>query len=171
VQLYRSDAELIEPLAAFITDGIWQSERVIVIAAAAHRQALEAALRGRNVDVGSVSSNQQLQMFDAAECLGKFMVGDRPDANLFKQTVAEIVRHAAAGGRSVRAFGEMVALLWADGNRRAAMELEELWNDLSRECRFALFCAYPAHDVEKQDSGFSLQHICQSHAAVIPALT
>jgi hypothetical protein len=44
----------------------------------------------------------------------------------------------------VRVFGEMVALLWADGDRNGALVLEELWNDLTRRMSFPLLCAYPA---------------------------
>ena len=34
--------------------------------------------------------------------------------------------------RASSAFGEMVALLWAEGNHAAAIRLEELWNDLQK---------------------------------------
>ncbi|MDP9275804.1 MAG: MEDS domain-containing protein [Chloroflexota bacterium] len=44
----------------------------------------------------------------------------------------------------MRVFGEMVALLWAEGDRNGALVLEELWNDLTRRLSFPLLCAYPA---------------------------
>lgn len=169
VQLYRSEAELIEPLAAFVSDGIWQSERVLVIATPEHRQSLAVALRERRIDLFSATPTPQLVLLDAAETLARFMSGRHPDRQLFQQTVGEMVRHAAGGGRKLRAFGEMVALLWAEGNRRGAIELEELWNELSRACRFSLFCAYPDADAADAVDGFSLQQICRAHACVIPA--
>ena len=39
-----------------------------------------------------------------------------------------IRRGAQNGSRQVHAFGEMVALLWAQGNHKATIRLEELWD-------------------------------------------
>ena len=35
--------------------------------------------------------------------------------------------------RTSGAFGEMVDLLWRDGNAKAALRLEELWNDAGKD--------------------------------------
>jgi hypothetical protein len=40
-------------------------------------------------------------------------------------------------------FGEMVALLWAEGKKEAALEVEALWNDALNDRAFHLHCAYP----------------------------
>src|SRR5207248_431872 len=66
-------------------------------------------------------------------------------------------------------FGELVALLWADGNRAAAIRLEELWDDLGKTHSFSLFCSYPMHDFsgEVYEAGFT--EICRQHSLVIPA--
>ena len=72
-------------------------------------------------------------------------------------------------GRRVRAFGEMVSLLWERGNRDGAIALEQLWNELGKRHQFALFCAYPlsafANDAERE----SLSSVCACHSRVIPA--
>lgn len=51
-------------------------------------------------------------------------------------------RSSVARG-AVRAYGEMVALLWDEGNATGALRLEELWDELQRETEFSLLCAYP----------------------------
>jgi hypothetical protein len=71
------------------------------------------------------------------------MVRDIPDPVLFDATIGAIVERAARGGRTVRLFGEMVALLWADGNVTGALALETLWNGMAANRRFFLLCAYP----------------------------
>lgn len=71
------------------------------------------------------------------------MVEDIPDPVLFDATIGAIVERAARGGRTVRAFGEMVSLLWADGNVTGALALETLWNDMALKRDFFLMCAYP----------------------------
>ncbi len=47
-------------------------------------------------------------------------------------------------GRRVRAFGEMVAVLWDQGQNAATVRLEHLWHKLCPEEKdFSLFCTYP----------------------------
>jgi hypothetical protein len=85
-----------------------------------------------------------LVFLDAEETLTSFLVEGHLDHAAFERVVGGLVRNAAAGGRSVRIFGEMVALLWDRGLVPAAIELETYWNDLARETPFSLFCAYPS---------------------------
>lgn len=54
----------------------------------------------------------------------------------------KIVERAALRG-PVRIFGEMVAVLWAEGKTRTAIRLEELWDELATRHAFSLLCAYP----------------------------
>ena len=168
VQFYRTDDYLIECLAAYFAKGIWAGEKAIVIATPEHRIALEKRLRLKNVDVANVTVSGQYLALDAQEVLSKFMVKGRPDPTAFRAVVGELVRQATQGGRPLRAFGEMVALLWAQDNREAAIDLEELWNDLARDYSFALYCAYPSDCGAAKDGRPSLEHICRSHSAVIP---
>ena len=81
----------------------------------------------------------QLVTLDAADTLAELMVGDHPDPARFDAAVGEAVRDALVGGRRVRAHGEMVALLWDAGNVGAAIELEDLWNELG--ARIPLACS------------------------------
>src|SRR6185437_16628639 len=51
--------------------------------------------------------------------LSKFMVNDWPDENRFADAIGSLIQQAKAAcydhGARTAAFGEMVALLWADG--------------------------------------------------------
>ena len=84
------------------------------------------------------------------------MVSGSPDPRLFNQVVGSLVAQLAEGGRGVRAFGEMVAILWEQGNRAAAVRLEELWNELQKTQTFALFCAYPIEGFSDDSGSISL---------------
>jgi len=66
-----------------------------------------------------------------------------PDPRRFRETVGTAYGAGRGGGHRVRAFGEMVALLWSDGNQAAAIRLEELWNELAETHSFASSAAYP----------------------------
>jgi anti-sigma regulatory factor (Ser/Thr protein kinase) len=102
---------------------------------------------------------------DAAETLAGFMRDGRVDRDAFFATVGRVVRQAAATGRPVRAFGEMVALLWEAGDVAGAIELETLWNELQAEVEFSLYCAYRSESVSGNEG--ALGQICHLHSAVV----
>ena len=169
VQFYEADEFLLNSLGGFIGTALSAGEAAIVVATKEHREQLEARLREKGLDVTSAVESGQLVMRDAAETLSKFMAGASPDAEPFARHLGEVIARAAEGRPSVRIYGEMVALLWAEGNYDAAIRLEELWNDLQNQHSFALFCAYPMHGFAGEDPGRGLANVCTSHARVIPA--
>jgi hypothetical protein len=94
------------------------------------------------------------------------MVNDWPDENLFNQLVTELIVRAKGGGRKVRAFGEVVAILWANGQVGATIRLEHLWNGFCENEAFCLFCAYPQSGFT-QDASESVMHICEAHSKMV----
>jgi hypothetical protein len=94
------------------------------------------------------------------------MVGGWPDENLFNNTVSEIIFKAGCRNRRVRAFGEMVALLWAQGHNGATVQLEHLWNKFCQKQSFSLFCAYPKSGFTKNIND-SITEICGCHSKMI----
>ena len=167
VQFYEGDRSLIQSICSFLHAGFRKQDSAIVIATKAHRQALEVALVARGVDVESLKSSGSYMPLDAGETLTKFIVQGTPDALLFEKALAPALNFASQLG-PVRAFGEMVALLWAEGNEAGALKLEELWNDLAKRFSFTLFCAYPMADFKGEAKGKPFGHICKAHSRVIP---
>jgi hypothetical protein len=82
--------------------------------------------------------------------------------------VIELLARARHGGRRVRAFGEMVAVLCARGDQAATVRLEHLWNELCQAQGFSLFCAYPKVGFT-QDATASISELCAAHSRVISA--
>jgi diguanylate cyclase (GGDEF)-like protein len=140
VTLYEDDAFLVDTVASFLEPALAGRGAAVVVATPDHCEALRRELGllglGRR-------STDRLVLLDAAETLGAFMRGGRPQHDLFAATLRPVLVRAAGSGGPVRVFGEMVALLWAEGRREAALELEDLWNALGAELEFALLCAYP----------------------------
>jgi hypothetical protein len=95
--------------------------------------------------------------FDAEVVLSKFMINGWPDEDLFMDVITDLMRKAKSEGRHVRAFGEMVAILWAKGLVGATVRLEHLWNKFCEKQTFSLFCAYPQSGFT-QDAGESVMH-------------
>ncbi|GGY58441.1 ATP-binding protein [Pseudoduganella albidiflava] len=169
VRFYRDEVVLLAEVAEFLDRGLRGGGTAIVIATAEHRGALRQQLMG----LGSLKGQRgwfpgELVMLDAADALAGFMVEDWPDEQRFDQVIGKLVRQAAAAGKPVHAFGEMVALLCEQGLYDAAVRLEQLWNALRRECRFALFCAYPWQLFPTDQQAADFHRICCEHDHVYP---
>jgi hypothetical protein len=87
------------------------------------------------------------------------------DGRAFDRVIGSLIRRAAATGRPVRAYGELVALLWDDGLVNEAVQLEALWNELGDEYPFSLFCGYRAESATRDIDAFA--EVCRLHQAVI----
>jgi hypothetical protein len=162
VQIYDSDDELLDALEAFVVTGLGRDESVIVIATSEHRGELQRRLVRRGIDVWAAMSINRYLALDAEATLSLFMRGGWPDDQLFVSSIGHLIARGRAEGRAVRAFGEMVAVLWARNEVGATLRLEALWHRLCREWGFPLFCAYPRQGFHG-DTAFLLNEICVTH--------
>jgi hypothetical protein len=141
VQFYHDDRDLIENIYAYFTRGFEAGEVAVLIATRAHRAALEQRFSDGGFDPTILKRSGKYSPFDAAETLGLFMRNGKPDPSRFRALVGALMETAVRDRVGVRAYGEMVSVLWDEGNKVAAIELENLWNDLAKVYSFTLFCA------------------------------
>lgn len=169
VQFYETDDALIRTAGGYISTALRNGDAAIVIATAEHRAALDDGLRAAGMSVPELAATRRYISRDAAELLATFKSGTSLDAGVIAETLGAIITWASGDGRGVRIFGEMVALLSADGSYDAALELEQQWNELSKRYSFSLLCGYPMSvfaDVTLTDH---LRDVCASHSHVVPA--
>ncbi|MCD6051958.1 MAG: hypothetical protein K0Q55_3376, partial [Verrucomicrobia bacterium] len=103
---------------------------------------------------------------DADETLAKIVVDGKPDEQRFRQLFSSLIDEAKGSGRKVRAFGEMVVLLWQAGNNEASLRLGQLWSKLCKEKEFALFRAYPKNDFAGEVDA-NIRMVCATHSKVV----
>lgn len=166
VQIYQDDGVFLDSLEGFVSGGILAGDGVVVIATPLHLAALNERLTARGIDIPSAAARDQYLALDAEEMLSKFMVKGWPDETLFRTFVTDTLQRAKGKDRRVRAFGEMVALLWAQGSTGATVHLEHLWHRLCHEQTFSLFCAYPKSGFTR-DASVSIKEICETHSRVV----
>jgi anti-sigma regulatory factor (Ser/Thr protein kinase) len=167
VNFYDDDAEAVASVTRYVLQGLTQGDRVVVVATAPHRAAVDHALLRLGTDPAAARSAGRYIALDASETLETFMVDDSPERVRFEANVGGILRAAAADGSAVRVFGEMVALLWDQGNVAGAIELESLWNELAAGQQFTLLCAYPTTVLDA--SPFTdITRVCDLHSVVVP---
>ena len=167
VQIYAREVDFLDTLEGFVASGLSGDEAAIVIATPAHLADLERRLRQRGVDVEAAVGDKRYIARPADEILDRFMVDGWPDAAQFQVTIQEILQ-AARGpqDRKIRAFGEMVAILWSRGQVAATLQLEALWSGMTRSHCFPLFCAYP-NSVFTRNAAESVACIRQIHTKVL----
>lgn len=167
VQIYDDDAVFLDALEGFAGAALRRGEAAVVIATPGHRNALRKRLVAQGLNVDAAAGQDRYIALDVSEMLEQFMRQGWPDEELFKISVNRILDRARGNeGRPVRAFGEMVAVLWAQGDSGATVRLEHLWHSLCREEAFALFCAYPRSGFT-QDATESMREICEAHNRMV----
>ncbi len=166
VQFYGHDRELAERVSDYLRGALDGGGVAIVIATPEHRSEFEARLTRAGADLAAARADGRYLALDASETLRELMAGGPAlDGAAFDRVIGRVIGSAAAAGRPVRAYGELVALLWDDGLVNAAVQLEGLWNELGRRHPFSLFCGYRADSVSRDIGAFA--EVCRLHQAVI----
>ena len=151
-------------VAAFIHSGILAGDTVITIATKARREGFARYLRAACPGIdGTIDLLSSYRALDADEVLATFLVDTRPERSRFFATMDHVFSTPSRDGRPIRVFGEMVTRLWQAGHPEAALELEELWNELAQRYTFSLLCAYPVNVFADQDPQHFLD-TCAAHS-------
>ena len=172
VQLYSDDAFLLEILTGFIGGALAAGDGALVLATRAHAHSLEQSLRQRGLDTGMAIRQGRYIILDAEELLPRFMVNDLVDERRFTEVIrTALIQIKDAGpqaNRRIAVFGELVALLWAEGKTQEAIRVEKLWNKLAEEHRFFLLCAYPVTGFSDEKDIQPFLEMCGQHSDVVP---
>jgi hypothetical protein len=140
------EENIVEAITVFARAGLEKDEAIVLIATQEHCSLVAARLDSEGFDTKLLQRSSQLICLLASDLMSTFMLDGWPDEKAFRVIVGEIVRRAKASAgpgreRKVRAFGEMVSLLWRV-DTAAAAGLEELWNNVIEEHQLALLCTY-----------------------------
>ena len=172
VQFYEDDNVFLDGLSEFIGSALGKGGVCLIIATEKHREGVAARLSEWGFDLSLAAASKRYLALDAETMLDRFMVNGWPDERRFYDVIEPVLLAARSGKGSkpapIVAFGEMVALLWADGQCEAAIRLEQIWNRLARRYSFSLRCAYPMECFgEAAHDGF-FNRICAEHSHVEP---
>lgn len=163
---YENQESLVTTVAGFIRQGLVSGEPALVIATAEHREAIEIRLQIGFIDVAARKRAGDLVIVDAEELMGTFMIGGSPDPAAFERNVGAFMNQMQRGRArtSVRAYGEIVNVLWQAGSTEAAVKVEMLWNKLASSFDFSLLCGYAMGNFFKEAEG--LADVCRLHTHV-----
>jgi signal transduction histidine kinase len=173
VQFYDDEVFLGDHVASYIVAGLRAGEPICVIATKDHRAAFASQLARRGSNLDAACSSGQVIWLDAHDTLSKLMVGDLPDGALFGKVVGSVLETCRRSNPKVhvRAYGEMVDVLWQSGNEQAALRLEEMWNELMRKHPMSVLCAYVMGNFHRTGDAESFRDVCAAHSHVRPTET
>jgi hypothetical protein len=167
-QLHRKRDELVKAVGQFIETGLQRQQGVVVIATNTHTALILDYLTRQEIDSESCRRSGQLVLRDAEATLETFMRGDMPDWAEFRRHVGSLIESVQSSGLSaIRAYGEMVNVLWKQGKAGSAIKLEEYWNSLAQIYPFSLFCGYMLDHHDEGSYHDPLHEIGRTHDHII----
>ena len=171
VQFYSDSALVVREAGKVLGEALSAGQSAIVIATLEHRNKIAEKLKREVQDFENAVADGRYISRDAAELLSGVMVGGMPDPQRFTNIVGRLVERAASAARNAQskvvAFGEMVAVLCAEGNSEAALKLETLWNQLLERNPFFLYCAYPSQVFHNPSGAELFLRVCSEHGGVV----
>jgi hypothetical protein len=159
-QLYQDVEFLTEAATDYISTGLRRGEAVLVIATPEHRATFAEVLQPGEAG--------QVKVLDAEETLARFMASGMPEWKSFHETVGGAIAELRLQYPSVRAYGEIVDVLWQKGQREAALRVEEYLNELTTLQTFCMLCAYHLDNLDSKAYGGPLESMCKVHTHLIP---
>jgi len=164
VQLYQDPAFLVDAVTRYLAAGLRAGEAALVIAGPENRERFCAVLTRQGL-----YPSPNLRLLDAQETLATFMVDGMPEWTAFHKACGGAIAELRLQYPVVRAYGEMVDILWQRGERPAAIRLEQFWNELGRLQTFSLFCAYAVDPLQPASYDGALESVYSAHTHLIPA--
>jgi hypothetical protein len=172
---YSNDPQLIIEIGQRMLAALVGGGAAVIIADQPHRNGIAQYLEARGINLSRIAGQGRWLALDAQKTLNEFMVGSMPDPQRFATLIGGVLDRlgsAVPDHRSekatVAAFGEMVALLWDQGNSEGSLRLEQLWNDLAASHAFHLSCGWPLRFFSRTNDAQSVDQICSEHTHVTP---
>jgi DNA-binding NarL/FixJ family response regulator len=163
VQFYPDDESFVGGFTRYIEAALLNGNAVIIAVTESHRKSLLQSLLDRGASIASAIEQGRCLSFDLADTLSAFMVNDLPDPMRFFKVVSDLIATAQAtsGGPSrVTICGECAAILWADGNADAAIQVEQLCNQLTKRYQMDILCGFSLSSFDRDEDKQVFQRIC-----------
>jgi hypothetical protein len=170
VQFYEAaDASFTASIGHYLWQGLRRGDGVLVIATPEHRDLFSDYLVGAGADITEMVRTRQLILLDAQDTLAQFMIGGQPDWHRFEEIIGAATRQVQSrpGHEGLRAYGEMVGVLWKARQFAAAGRLEQLWNRMLERSSFSLYCAYAIDVFGESCDLHNLEAVLCSHTHVV----
>jgi hypothetical protein len=166
-QLHHQPETLARSAFEFLEVGLRRGNSVIVIATAANTERLQALLEQAHFHRNPLERSGQLRFVDAAELLSGIVVDGVPDSAKFLTAVRTILDRARIYGRGLRVYSDLAGVLWQDGKTQAAIQIEDLMNEVGRTLSVAFYCGYVMNTQCEESYSAPLEEIGRTHNEIV----
>lgn len=170
VDFYLDDAAFVNGFSRVIEAALKVGTAVIVIATDSHHNQILNRFRKNAVDVDAAIEKGSYLSVSAADALEAIMVHDMPDTArcgiLVRDLVTRAAKAATVKGARVAIFGECAPTLLAEGKVDAAIRLEHLWDETTRDHEADTLCGYLWSAFPEGESNAIFRGICSEHSAI-----
>ena len=166
VAFCSSDEVVIRTLGRFIARHLDDGSAVVSLVADVHAEGVRRNLLASYVDLDVAIQEQRYVALQISDLFAQVLVDGYPEPARFFSVAEDLLTDAARRARNgrVAACGEGAPTLWVQGHREAAIQLEHLWDEVAKNRRMDVLCAYPlSARVEKMRT---LTRLCAEHTAV-----
>lgn len=152
--------DFLEPVLSGDTTGL-------VLATRAHTRTFRAGLADhQQPGLTAALETGRLVVRDARVAQDQLRKTGPCTIDTFNTVLGDDIEQLAGTGRPLRIYGEVVALMWQEGDLAGALALEDAWDRFATMHAFDLLCAYPMRDFASPESVQAFLHVCQRHTAV-----
>jgi DcmR-like sensory protein len=170
VQVYANQSDFVDQVSQVVNATLRSREPVVLVASEATRHGVAERLQARRVNLAELAEREQYVAIDSALSLSQVMRDGRPDEDRVAEMIDGLDRRRLTFPKGPRArltiVGDMSALLCRNGHFEAALELERMWDELTRALPFFTVCGYPMECFEHAEARSQLPNICARHSAV-----
>jgi len=170
VEFYPDDSSWIDGYARFIKSALNDGNAVIVVVTESHRASLLSKLEADGVDVPAAIERGSYVPLDAVDAMATLTVNGVPDPHLCETVIGGVIRQAAKGVREeharVMACGEIAPTMLSKGNNEGAIQLEHLWDKITRGFGVHTHCGYVWNACQSKERTLVFERICSEHTAV-----
>jgi DNA-binding NarL/FixJ family response regulator len=170
VHFYSDGASFLNTFAHFVGSAIKAGDAAVVAVTKSRRDLLLERFKADGLDIAGASEQGRYISLDPLDLLSTFMVDGMPDPDRFNKVAGALITTAAktieAKHNCVAICGECAALLWCQGNPKAAIRLEQLWSEFAGAKRIHLLCSYPLSSFQGGVGSYVYEQVCAEHSAI-----
>ncbi|HXJ86620.1 MAG TPA: response regulator [Candidatus Binatia bacterium] len=167
---YSDRISFISTIANFVCSAIHAGDAAVVAVTKAHQEMLVQRLQSSGVDIATLTKEGKYVCMDPTEVLSTFMVNGFPDRSRFMKAMRDVIMTAGAtlnaDHNCIAVCGECASILLSQGNVRAAIRLEQLWNELATQYRIHGLCGYSLGNFQDEVGSHAYERISAEHSAV-----
>ena len=173
VHLYGRDHHaLVTNVGRFFRVGLRRGDSLLAIATLEHCDGFARELH-REPEYQPAVRDGRIMFLDAEHVLAQCSVGARLALDQLETLITSILEELGRRRQSapIRAYGEMVGVLWQAGRIDVAVELEQCWQRLVLQNDISLVCGYPINQLEQRENPAAVNAILGQHTHFISSTT